>query len=144
MRYPTPTPASAFVRRARAQLVRRLTVWCAFALVVVLPRLSYAAAPFCDPSGASMVAPVPALPTQTGELRAAPTNCDDTTRDFVAASRTRHDAPAAERVLTPPERVLPTRLAFPELHGSVIPVPPAPDHIALPGHPHSIYRPPRG
>jgi hypothetical protein len=150
MRYPSPIPFSAPSRRARAyrlvlaSAARRLTVWCAFALVFALPRLSHAAAPFCDPSGASMIAPVPALPNQTGELRAPPTNCDETTRDFVAASRTRHDVPAAERILTPPERVLPTRLAFPEIHGSVIPVPPAPDDIALPGHPHSIYRPPRG
>jgi hypothetical protein len=135
-RIPLPTPA--------ARLVRRLSVWCAFALVFVVPRLSHAAAPFCDPSGMSMVAPVPALPTQTGELRAPASSCDDLSRDFAAASRTRHDAPPAERVLTPTDRVLPSHLSFPEIKGTTLPAPTRAEEVVLPGHPRTVYRPPRG
>src|SRR5260221_14215118 len=38
------------------------------ACVLLVPRAALAAAPMCDPSGASMVAPVPAPPSATGDL----------------------------------------------------------------------------
>jgi hypothetical protein len=115
---------------------------CAVALALVSPR-ALAAAPMCDPSGASVVAPIPVLPNATGVL-AEPKGCGDSSRDGVDVSRPGRHAPLAQRTLDPPDRVIVVPATLPEVRGVRLPRPEASVHLALPGFTTSVYRPPRG
>ena len=111
------------------------------AFALVSPR-AFAAAPMCDPSGASIVAPIPALPSSTGEL-SAPKGCDEPSHEWIETSGSRHDAPLAERSVDPPDRVIVVPATLPDPKGVSLPRPSATEGLRRPGFSTPVYRPPR-
>ena len=131
-------PFAAFAKRSQ-----RLTLLCAVALALFFPRVAFAAAPMCDPSGASIVAPAPALPNATGEL-VAPKGCDDTQRDGVDVSKTGPRVPLMKRVVDPPPRIAaPSSFVMSARAGVRMPRPDVAVDAARPGHSTEVFRPPR-
>jgi hypothetical protein len=111
------------------------------ALVVFLSPRAHAVAPMCDPSAASVPAPVPAPPNATGDL-VAPKTCDDPSLAFFDASRPAQDSPPPDWRSSPPDRVLPTAFGWGEPSAALAACPPkvlAPDR---PGYAPPVYRPP--
>jgi hypothetical protein len=125
----------------RVSRVQRLATMAAAVLWLVSPR-AFAAAPLCDPSGASMVAPPPALPSVTGDL-VAPRPCDDLGHDWVDNVHPAREMPKAQRSVEPPDRVVVVPVALPDQKGVKLPRPDATRSPALPGFSASVYRPPR-
>jgi hypothetical protein len=111
------------------------------ALALVSPR-AFAAAPMCDPSGASVVAPIPVLPNATGVLT-APKSCHDVFHDGIDVSRRSSDKPLAQRSVEAPDRVIVVPATLPELPGVKLARPTASEAPALPGVSRLVYRPPR-
>lgn len=127
---------------AAARRAHRLAMLLVVAFALVSPRAFASASPMCDPSGASMIAPIPVLPNATGELT-APKSCDDASRAFVGVDSSRRDAPSVERSVQPPERLVAVAFAVPRQKGVLVP-PLEAAKAALPaGHGTSVYRPPR-
>jgi hypothetical protein len=116
-------------------------VLCALAVALIAPRSAFAAAPMCDPSGASAVAPIPALPTNTGEL-SAPKACESP-HDGMQIGHGRQRSPVVRAAPDIPERVVVALPSLPRIAGRLIA---RPDSIALPYRPgfsDPVYRPPR-
>ena len=116
------------------------TVLCALAVALIAPRSAFAAAPMCDPSGASAVAPIPALPTNTGELSAQ--KCESQ-QDAMQVGHGRQRSPLAPSVPDLPERVVAAFPTLPRIAGRLVA---CPDSAALPRRPgfsDPVYRPPR-
>jgi hypothetical protein len=126
---------------AGASKAQRVAVLVAAALVLFCPR-AFAAAPLCDPSAASIAAPIPALPNATGELTAPP-SCDDNGRGAFSAPRSERDAPALDRLTDVPDRVAAAAFALPALKGALVPRPGPERGPVLPGYSIPVYRPPR-
>src|SRR6185436_11005245 len=93
-------------------------LWSAVA-ALCLPRAAWAAAPMCDPTGASVVAPIPALPSNTGELT-APRSCETSGTDAMDVGRTRRSAPLAQQAPQIPDRIVATPIKLPELAGQLV------------------------
>jgi hypothetical protein len=120
-----------------------LGILVAIAVALLSPR-AFAVAPMCDPSGASVPAPIPAPPYATGDLT-APRNCDDTPWSGVDVARPGHsEVPPKVRAWNLPDHVLPTPFEWAPLRGTVLPRADAvlPPH--RPGFSEPVYRPPRG
>jgi hypothetical protein len=116
-------------------------VLCVVALTLLCPR-AHAAAPLCDPSGASMPAPIPVLPNATGDL-VAPKGCDDQAHELLDLVKpNRGDAPVA-RGVDVPDRVVVAPPVWPKAAGAKIPRPSRASVPDLPGHSLPVYRPPR-
>ena len=116
------------------------TVLCALAVALIAPRSAFAAAPMCDPSGASAVAPIPALPTNTGELSAQ--KCESQ-QDVLQVGHGRQRSPLLIGTTDLPERVVAALPTLPRLAGRLVA---RPDPTALPRRPgfsDPVYRPPR-
>jgi hypothetical protein len=126
-----------------ARRAHRLAVLCALAIVILSPR-AHAVAPMCDPSGASVAAPPPALPNATGEL-AAPINCDDAEAalDFGDAAKPTRDTPPPVRASSTLDRMMPAAFVWPDLRGELVPQPAT--EVPEPRFEFSdpVYRPPR-
>jgi hypothetical protein len=122
--------------RARLLAVLVATLFC-----LVSP-LAHAAAPLCDPSGASIAAPIPVLPNATGDLE-APKNCDDAPHAATDVTKPRHDSPNAERGVDVPDRVVVTPASLPDVLSVRTPRPDRGDSLHLPGHTPEVFRPPR-
>ena len=110
------------------------------AAVVLLSPRAHAVAPMCDPSGASVPAPVPAPPNATGDL-VAPKTCDDPSLAFFDTSRPGQDSPPDWRS-SPPDRVLPAGLGWGEPRAVVAACPSKVLTIERPGYSPPVYRPP--
>jgi hypothetical protein len=97
-------------------------------------------APMCDETASSISGPIPALPNQTGEIRAeAP--CKEAFMSLDAAPA--QDRTGTEAGLTPGKRAVGSRFAWPKLRGVTIPVPRAELFIPPAEHRAAIYRPPQ-
>jgi len=95
----------------------------------------------CDPSAASMPAPVPAPPNATGDL-VAPKTCDDPSLVFLDASRPGKDTPPSDWRSAPPDRALPTAVSWGEPRPFVADCPSKVSAIERPGFSLPVYRPP--
>jgi hypothetical protein len=124
-----------------ARKAHRLALLVAAALVLFCPR-AFAVAPLCDPSAASIAAPIPTLPNATGELTAPP-SCDDTSHGAFSADRSERDGPPMYRVTDVPDRVAATAFAMPGLKGVRAPRSDVERGLVLPGYSTPVYRPPR-
>jgi len=111
------------------------------ALVVLVAPRAHAVAPLCDPSAASMPAPVPAPPNATGDL-VAPKDCDESGFSAAAAPRPTHDAPAPDWRTPPPDRALPNGIHWENPESSAEACPPKVPELHRPGYPPPVYRPP--
>jgi hypothetical protein len=131
--------STAVVARARC-----LGVLVAFVSIILSPR-AFAAAPMCDPSGASIAAPTPALPNATGEL-VAPKSCDDSDAAlvFAGSAKPARDTSSATRIAPSAPRVLPVAYVFPDCAGERLPVVSIRPPEIRPGFSDPVYRPPRG
>jgi hypothetical protein len=127
--------------RVGTRQAHRLALLCAVAVALLSPG-AFAAAPMCDPSGASIVAPIPALPNATGNLT-APKACDDSVRNGVDAPHAGRHAPPVERVVDRPNRVVGAMFTLPSPKGTTLPPPDAIETPNLSAHRTSVYRPPR-
>jgi hypothetical protein len=112
------------------------------ALFCLVSTRAHAAAPFCDPSGASAIAPIPVLPNATGDLE-APKNCDDSPHAATDVTKPRHDSPNAERGVDVPDRAIVTPGSLPDVQSARTPGPDRVDSLHLPGHTLEVFRPPR-
>jgi hypothetical protein len=132
-----------FTSAAAVARARCLGVLVAVASIVLSSR-AFAAAPICDPSGASAVAPTPAPPNATGEL-VAPKSCDDVDAALVLAdsSKPAQDSSSAPRVTPAAPRVLPIDYAFPEAPGARQPVADVAPTVKRSAFADPVYRPPR-
>ena len=141
LRFVMSSPFRAhFVKRPAAG--RWAAILCALALSLLAPKLALAAAPMCDPAGMSVVAPIPALPSVTGELTASK-SCDSPLTDELDVGRSQHDKPLAQSAPGMPERIVAARPSLPRLAGRSVG---APEVTALPHRPgfaDPVYRPPR-
>src|SRR2546426_839602 len=97
----------------------------------------------CDPSAASMPAPVPAPPNATGDL-VAPKNCDDPGLAFLDTSRPGRDSPPSDWRSSAPDRALPTGALWGEPRAVVAARPSKVPLFERPGYSPPIYRPPCG
>jgi hypothetical protein len=113
---------------------------CALACILVTPA-ARAAAPLCDPSGMSAVAPVPALPSATGEM-SAPEDCDSAHTPFADKGAPQRDQQPIQSLWQLPDRAVPAPFEFPEQAGSVLPAPSRGEELRLPGHVPGVFRPP--
>jgi hypothetical protein len=130
----------SFCRRARK--AHGFALLCAVAFALVSPR-ALAAAPMCDPSGASVVAPIPVLPNATGVLN-APKSCHDPLHDDgIDVSRSGSHKPLAQRSLQAPDLVIVVPATFATPSGVKLGRPLASEMPALPGVSNLVYRPPR-
>jgi hypothetical protein len=127
---------------AAAHRARRFAMLFAVAFALMSPRAFAVAVPMCDPSGASMIAPLPVLPNATGEL-AAPKSCGDTSHGFVDADGSRRDAPSLQGITPVPERLVAVAFAVPRQKGVLVPRPDSSSDALPSGHGASVYRPPR-
>lgn len=127
--------------RSQPRVGRWWTVLCALAVALIAPRTAFAAAPMCDPSGASAVAPIPALPTNTGEL-SAQKPCESQ-QDGMQVGHSRRGSPLAQGATDLPERVVAATPKLPRIAGRLVacPAPSALPH--RPGFSDPVYRPPR-
>lgn len=114
---------------------------CAVALSLLAPR-ARAAAPLCDPSGASMPAPMTVLPNATGDL-VAPKSCEDTTHGFFDLGKLAKENVPSARNVDVPDRLMARAPAWPKAVGDEIPRPDRASIPDLPGHSIPVYRPPR-
>jgi hypothetical protein len=133
----TRTRIGLFARRSFALTVLALVVLAAPAAH------AHAVAPLCDPSAASVPAPIPAPPSDTGDL-VAPKTCDDPDWDLFDASRPGHDSPLPELRSSPPDRVLPTGIGWGAPRATVVACPTSVQPLRLPGYRQPVYRPPCG
>jgi hypothetical protein len=111
-------------------------------VALCFPRAALAAAPMCDPTAASVVAPIPALPSNTGELN-VPRNCETQGMDAMDVGRMHRNAPLAEQAPQLPDRIVVTPIRLPELTGRVTGRPEASELPCRPGFRIPVYRPPR-
>jgi hypothetical protein len=125
-----------------ARRAQRLAMLLAVAFALLSPRAFAMAVPMCDPSGASVIAPLPVLPNATGEL-AAPKSCDDASRGFVDADTSRRDAPSVQSITPVPERLVAAAFSVPRQKGVLMPRPDSSSDAPPSGHGASVYRPPR-
>src|SRR5688572_28356359 len=109
-------------------------------LLVTAEARAIVVAPMCDEVGASVPAPIPALPNATGELRAA--SCDDMVESLRAAPPGPERA-GFERAFDPGQRVLDAMFTLAQLPSRTLPIaePDRPPVVA--DHFESVYRPPR-
>jgi len=111
------------------------------ALAILVSPRAQAMAPMCDPSAASMPAPVPAPPYATGDL-VAPKACDDPSLAFLDASRPGRDSPPPDWRSSPPDRVLPVGDYWGEPRAVIAACPSKVSAIERPGYSEPVYRPP--
>lgn len=128
--------------RKRWQKVLCARLACIVSLIAVMLSVAEAhasVAPMCDEAGASAPAPIPALPNQTGELRAF-SSCRGTS---VALSVPAEERPSVDLNIQWSQRALPGSLAWAAPRGVGQPAPAA-ERLVMPvGFGRSIYRPPR-
>jgi hypothetical protein len=122
---------------------RRSLALVVLALVVLVAPAAHAhtVAPMCDPSAASMPAPIPAPPSNTGDL-VAPKSCEDFDGSLFDASRPGHDSQAPELRSSAPDRALPTGISWGVPPATVLACPASVQAPHLPGFPQPVYRPP--
>jgi len=96
----------------------------------------------CDPSGMSVVAPSPALPSVTGELTAQK-SCESPLQDEMHAGRSRDDKPLPRVAPEAPDRIAVTLPSLPRMAGSEVEGPEATLPPRAPGYARDVYRPPR-
>lgn len=113
------------------------------ALVVLFAPGAHAhtVAPLCDPSAASMPAPIPAPPSHTGDL-VAPKTCDDSDLALFDATRPGQNSPPPELRSAPPDRVLPTGNHWGAPVATFVAAPCKVTAPHRPGYPPSVFRPP--
>jgi len=126
--------------RCQPRVGRWWTVLCALAVALIAPRSAFAAAPMCDPSGASAVAPIPALPTNTGEL-SAQKPCESQ-QDALQVGHGRR-SPVVQSTPDLPERVVAALTTLPRLAGRLLACPDSNTLPHRPGFSDPVYRPPR-
>ncbi len=131
---------SHFVKRPAVG--RWAAILCALAMALLAPKLALAAAPMCDPAGMSVVAPIPALPSVTGELTASK-SCDSSLTDEVDVGRSHHDKPLAQSAPDMPERIVAASPSLPLLAGRSVGAPQVTALPHRPGFADTVYRPPR-
>src|SRR5215471_16152185 len=112
--------------RRQRPVGRWWTVLCALAMALVAPRSAFAAAPMCDPSGASAIAPIPAPPASDGEL-SAPKACSS--HDALQVGQSRDGSPLVERTPDVPERIAVAVPKLPRIAGRLLA---CPDTVAFP------------
>jgi hypothetical protein len=128
--------------RKRPAVGRWAAILSALCLALLAPKIARAAAPMCDPSGMSVVAPIPALPSITGELTAQK-SCESPLRDEMRVGTSRHDKPLVRTPQDVPDRIVATPKTLPCTLGRLAERPEA-ALMALPaGHARDVYRPPR-
>jgi hypothetical protein len=128
--------------RKRPDMGRWAAILCALCVALLAPKLALAAAPMCDPAGMSVVAPIPALPSITGEWTAQK-SCESPLQDEMNVGRSHDDKPLAPTVPDVPERIVAAIPSLPRLAGRLVERPEAALAPSLPGHARGVYRPPR-
>ncbi|HEX4339432.1 MAG TPA: hypothetical protein VH062_26175 [Polyangiaceae bacterium] len=139
-------PSSRFRSRfskpaRRASACRWAAILCALVVAVVAPK-SARAAGMCDPRGMSVVAPIPALPSITGELTAQKA-CDSPLQDEMRVGHSQHRTPVAVSAPDAPDRMVVALPGLPRSAGKLIAAPDAATLPDLPGFAGAVYRPPR-
>jgi hypothetical protein len=119
---------------------RVLAVLCAVACVLV-SNGAHASAPVCDPSAATMPAPTPALPSQTGEM-SVPQSCGSAS-PFAERGAPQREQQQLQRLLDLPDRVLPTPFGLPSIRGTLVPRPEGVAQPTFAAHVPGVFRPPR-
>jgi hypothetical protein len=128
--------------RKRPAVGRWAAILSALCLALLAPKMAHAAAPMCDPAGMSVVAPIPALPSITGELTAQK-SCESPLQDEMNVGRSHDDKPLAPTVPYVPERIVAAVPTLPRLAGRLVERPEAAFAPSLPGYGRDVYRPPR-
>ncbi len=127
--------------RKRPSPGRWWAIFCGLLVAVLAPKNALAAG-MCDPSGMSVVAPIPALPSITGELTAQK-SCESPLQDEMRVGHSRNDAPATQSAPDVPDRVVVALPGLPRIAGRLLERPEAAQLPVLPGFTGTVYRPPR-
>jgi hypothetical protein len=135
-------PSHRFQNGFAARLLGRRwwTVLCALAVALFAPRSALAAG-MCDPSGMSVVAPIPALPSVTGEF-SAQKNCESP-QDEMNVGHSHRQVPQVKNAPDAPPRIVVAVPSLPRLPGRPVATPEAARMPNRPGFASPVYRPPR-
>lgn len=121
---------------------RWAAILSALCLALLAPKSAHAAAPMCDPSGMSVVAPIPALPSVTGELTAQK-SCESPVQDEMRVGSSHDNKPLVQTPPDDPDRIAAAVPALPRLAGREVERPEAALMTLPSGHARDVYRPPR-